>query len=97
VVTGRDATAALRGWADPAPARRAPVARAREFPFCDMTAVVIESEGTVQLIFARDGWQGGDGRRAVLTNVFADAATPNQLRALAEWLDGLALEPGGPA
>lgn len=88
----RDATDALRGWHAPAVAAKANVARAEGFALCGMVVIVGQIEGTVQLMFATEGWAGRDGRRAVITNVFADAATPAELRALADHLDGLVLE-----
>lgn len=46
-----------------------------------MVAIVQEAEGAVQVILARDGWP--DGCRSI-TNDFAAAETPAQLRALAD-------------
>lgn len=78
---------------DPGPAQRAQVTRAAEFPLAGMLVIVAEVEGTVQLVFASEGWpDAADGRRKVMSNVFADRATPAELRALADHLDGLALD-----
>jgi hypothetical protein len=76
-----------------APARSATLARvtsARDFALCGMNVTVGEIEGTVQLMFGTDGWP--ESRRKVMANVFANRATPGELRALADYLDGLALE-----
>jgi len=40
-------------------------------------------------LWLADGWGGGP--RKVISNTFCDRATPGQLRALADYLDGLAL------
>jgi hypothetical protein len=50
-------------------------------PLMGMVATVQEAEGAVQVILARDGWP--DGCRSI-TNDFAGAETPAQLRALAD-------------
>lgn len=71
-------------------APRAIVSRSRDFDLCCMRVIVAEIEGTVQLIFARDGWP--EGRRQVMANVFAHETTPLQLRALAAYLETLPLE-----
>lgn len=63
----------------------------RDFDLCDLRIVVIGFEGTVQLCFLADGWDGGP--RKVLSNCFVDSATPAQLRALADHLETLPLEP----
>lgn len=78
---------------DPGPATRAHVARAVEFPLAGMLVIAAEIEGTVQLVFASEGWPDTpSGRCKVMANVFANRATPAELRALADHLDGLALE-----
>lgn len=86
-------TAGGGGFVDPGAsgARRADVVSARDFNLSDMRVVVARIEGTVQMMFLADGWQGGP--RKVLSNMFCDAATPGQLRALADHLDSLPLEP----
>lgn len=69
---------------------------ARDFDLCDLRIIVSEIEGTVQLGFVADGWEGGP--RKLLSNCFCDAATPAQLRAIADHLDGLPLpDPVGAA
>lgn len=73
-------------------AKRAVVTGARDFDFCGLRLVVVQVEGTVQIAFLADGWDGGP--RKVLSNVFADTATPGQLRALADHLDSLPLDRG---
>lgn len=71
-------------------AKRAVVGLARDFDLCGLRLVVAEVEGTIQIVFLRDGWQGGP--RKALANVFADRDTPMQLRALADHLDRLPLD-----
>lgn len=71
-------------------AKRAVVRSAQDFDLCGLRVVCAEVEGTVQLVVLRDGWDGGP--RKALANVFADADTPAQLRAIAGHLDGLALD-----
>ena len=68
-------------------AQRATVTASRDFDLCDMRLVVAVIEGTVQIAFLADGW--ADGPRQVLSNCFCDAATPGQLRAIADHLDAL--------
>jgi len=70
-------------------AARARVTGSRDFELADMRVVVAVVEGTVQLLWLADGWGGGP--RKVISNTFCDRATPGQLRALADYLDGLAL------
>lgn len=77
------------------PATLARVTSARDFALCGMNVTVGEIEDTVQLMFGTEGWPAdanGSGRRKVMANVFANRATPAELRALADYLDGLALE-----
>ena len=71
-------------------AKQAMVQAAQDFDLCGLRLVVAQVEGTVQLVFLRDGWDGGP--RKALANVFANAATPEQLRALARHLETLPLE-----
>lgn len=80
------------GFTDPGAsgARRAHVGAARDFDLNDLRVVVAEVEGTVQLLFLADGWNGGP--RKVLSNLFCDARTPGQLRAIADHLDRLPLD-----
>jgi hypothetical protein len=66
-----------------------PTTKGADFDLCDLRIAVIQFEGTVQICFLADGWQGGP--RKVLSNCFVDAATPDQLRYIAAYLDGLAL------
>lgn len=73
-----------------ASATLARVTRARDFALCGMNVTVAEIEGTVQLMFGVEGWP--EGRRKVMANVFASSATPGELRAMADHLDGLPLE-----
>lgn len=68
-------------------AKRAVVSVARDFDLCDLRAVVAVVEGTVQIVFLADGWEGGP--RKAMANVFADSATPGQLRALADFIASL--------
>lgn len=76
-------------------ARQAAVQASRDFDLCDLRLVVVQVEGTVQIAFLADGWQGGP--RRVLSNCFCDAATPGQLRALAAHLESLPLDAVGAA
>ena len=71
-------------------AKFATVQAAQDFDLCGLRLVVAQVEGTVQLVFLRDGWEGGP--RKALANAFADSATPVQLRALADHLDTLPLD-----
>lgn len=89
-------TAPARGFTDPGAsgAQRAQVTSARDFDLSDLRVVVAEVEGSVQLLFLADGWNGGP--RKVLSNMFCDAATPAQLRAIAAHLDGLPLDAPAP-
>jgi hypothetical protein len=59
-----------------------------------MVATVQEAEGAVQVILARDGWP--DGARSI-TNDFAGAETPAQLRALADAVEAAVARQGGAA
>jgi hypothetical protein len=72
-------------------AQRAAVRWARDFDLCDLRVVVAEVEGTVQILFLSDGWPDASGSRKVLSNMFCDAGTADQLRAIAAHLDGLSL------
>lgn len=60
-----------------------------DFALCEMRVTVLQFEGTVQLVFLTDAWEGGP--RKVMTNRFCDLDTPGQLRALADHLDSLPL------
>jgi len=71
-------------------ATQARINGAKDFDLCGMRVIVAEIEGTVQLMFATDGWP--EGRRKVMANVFAHDTTPAELRAIADHLDSLALE-----
>jgi hypothetical protein len=71
-------------------ATQARITQAKDFDLCGMRVIVAEIEGTVQLMFATDGWP--EGRRKVMANVFAHDTTPAELRALADHLDTLSLE-----
>lgn len=75
-------------------AKAATVQAAQDFDLCGLRLVVLQVEGTVQLVFLRDGWEGGP--RKALANVFADSETPEQLRALADHLDRLPLDAAAP-
>lgn len=66
-------------------AKRAAVTSAKDFDLCDLRIVAVVVEGTVQLAFLADGWEGGP--RQVLSNVFCDDQTAGQLRAIADYLD----------
>lgn len=70
---------------------QARVTRARDFALCGMNVIVAEIEGTVQLLFGTEGWP--EGRRKVMANAFAHDTTPAELRALADYLETLGLEP----
>lgn len=89
-------TAAPAALIDPGAsgAKAATVQAAQDFDLCGLRLVVLQVEGTVQLVFLRDGWEGGP--RKALANVFADSDTPAQLRAIAAHLDGLPLEVAAP-
>jgi hypothetical protein len=63
-------------------------------PLMGMVATVQEAEGVVQVILARDGWP--DGCRSI-TNDFAGADTPAQLRALADAVEAAVARTGGAA
>lgn len=63
--------------------------KTRCFPLCDMRVAVLQYEGTVQLGFLADGWEGGP--RKLLSNAFIDTSTPDQLVALARYLRRLPL------
>ncbi|MDR7125517.1 hypothetical protein [Pseudotabrizicola sp. 4114] len=75
-------------------AKAATVQGAQDFDLCGLRLLVAQVEGTVQLVFLRDGWEGGP--RKALANVFVDSATPVQLRALANHLDTLPLDAVSP-
>ncbi|PTX36567.1 hypothetical protein IQ03_05294 [Gemmobacter caeni] len=64
-------------------AQRANVTRAVDFQIADLIVTVGEIEGTVQLIWRRDGIEPGKAERTVLWNEFADPKTPAQLEAMA--------------
>ena len=70
-------------------AQKARVTGSRNFDLADMRVVVAVVDGTVQLLWLADGWTCLP--RKVISNTFCDRATPGQLRALADHLDGLAL------
>ena len=70
-------------------AQRAAVRSSRDFGLSDLRVIVAEVEGTVQMVFVADGWDGGP--RRVLSNMFCYDTTPGQLRALADHLETLPL------
>lgn len=65
-------------------AQKAKVAGCAHFPLADMRVTVLEVEGTVQLVCARE-WD--QGRFNTMFNAFAAGATAGELRAIADHLD----------
>jgi hypothetical protein len=79
------------------PAARQVVVAARDhFPLADLEVVVLQAEGTVQLVYLAHGWEGGPLKP--MANQFCGPGTAAQLRAIAGHLDCIDwAAPGGAA
>lgn len=85
-------TAALRTMAAE---QAAVLARGVDFDLSHLRLSVITYQGTVQVLFVIDGFEGGP--RKVGSNLFCDTNTADQLRAVAAHLDTLFADGGADA
>jgi hypothetical protein len=67
----------------------APTIRSAPMPLCGSSVEVLTYAGTLQLVLWDQGWpEGAAGSRGRPTlSRFCDAATPGELRALADWIE----------
>lgn len=70
-----------------AAATPAHVLQQSHFALADLDVVVLQVEGTVQLVYLAHGWAGGPLK--ALSNQFAGPGTAAELRAIADHLDGI--------
>lgn len=68
-------------------ARQVAVSAQAHFPLADLDVMVLQAEGTVQLVYLAHGWAGGPMK--AMANQFCGPGTAAQLRALAGHLDGI--------
>ena len=70
-------------------ARPALVTSRAHFPLGALDVAVIEAEGTVQLVYLAQGYEGGPMVLKALSNQFAGPETAGQLRAIADHLEAV--------